>query len=101
MKQRQLQFTAVRLPPRNQRRRLLRRDATTDGCSMARGSRERLAVGTRRCPAAKSNLLGGLATLDEGKDAMMIVVGIANRTGTRTCNEYDAPSCYAAIEAVA
>ena len=35
-----------------------------------------------------------------GENAMIVVVEIASRTGTRACKEYDAPSCNAAIEAV-
>ena len=35
-----------------------------------------------------------------GVNALIIVVEIVSRTGTRACKEYDAPSYNAAIEAV-
>jgi hypothetical protein len=35
-----------------------------------------------------------------GEDAMIIVVEIASRAGSRACKEYDAPSYNAAVEAV-
>jgi hypothetical protein len=35
-----------------------------------------------------------------GESAMIIVVEIVSRAGTRACKEYDAPSYNAAIEAV-
>jgi hypothetical protein len=36
----------------------------------------------------------------KGEDAMIIVVEIASRAGTRACKEYDAPSYNAAVEAL-
>ena len=41
-----------------------------------------------------------LLSFATGENAMVIVVEIASRTGTRACKEYDAPSYDAAIEAV-
>ena len=57
--------------------------------------------------AAEAERLCGLLRHDRillffaaGVNAMIIVVEIVSRTGTRACKEYDAPSYNAAIEAV-
>jgi hypothetical protein len=41
-----------------------------------------------------------LLSFAAGENAMIIVVEIVSRAGTRACKEYDAPSYNAAIEAV-
>ena len=62
-------------------------------------------VGTHRIrqPAVSDGLalaLKGLLPLGKGENAMIIVVEIVSRAGTRACKEYDAPSYNAAVEAL-
>jgi hypothetical protein len=52
------------------------------------------------CDGALSLAPKILLSFATGENAMIVVVEIASRTGTRACKEYDAPSYDAAIEAV-